>query len=58
MDASVSTYTCTYTIAKALFTVIIEDKAEIVRDTIETAGFEILEVNHLGEWAGIVARKK
>lgn len=36
---------------------IIEDKAELVRDAIEVAGFEILEVNHLGEWAGIVARR-
>lgn len=36
---------------------IIEDKAELVAKAIKDAGFEILEINHQGEWAGIVARK-
>lgn len=36
---------------------IIEDKAELVATKIKEAGFEILEINHQGEWAGIVARK-
>ena len=36
---------------------IIEDKADLVAAKIKEAGFEILEINHQGEWAGIVARK-
>lgn len=36
---------------------IIEDKADLVAEKIKEAGLEVLEVNHQGEWAGIVARK-
>lgn len=36
---------------------IIEDKAELVAAKIKEVGFEVLEINHQGEWAGIVARK-
>lgn len=35
---------------------IIDDKEEIVAKTIRDAGFEILRIDHLGEWVGIVAR--
>lgn len=37
---------------------IIEDKEEVVKAAIEGAGFEILEINHQGEWVGIIARNK
>lgn len=37
---------------------IIEDKEEVVKEAIEGAGFEILEINHQGEWVGIIARNK
>lgn len=36
---------------------IIEDKAELVAKAIEDAGLTVLEINHQGEWAGIVAKK-
>ncbi len=37
---------------------IIDFKEEAVTDAIQSAGFEILEINHQGEWVGITARKK
>ena len=36
---------------------IIDMKEEVVKKAIEEAGLEVLEVNHQGEWVGIVARK-
>lgn len=36
---------------------IIDDKEETVVSAIKAAGFEILEVNHQGEWVSVVARK-
>lgn len=36
---------------------IIDDKEQTVVDAVEAAGLEVLEVNHQGEWVGIVARK-
>ncbi len=36
---------------------IIDDKETYVKDAFEEKGFEILEINHQGEWVGIVARK-
>lgn len=36
---------------------IINTKEEEVKNAIEAAGLEVLEVNHQGEWVGIVARK-
>lgn len=36
---------------------IIDMKEEVVKKAIEDAGLEVLEVNHQGEWVGIVARK-
>ncbi len=36
---------------------IIDDKEQTVVDAIKAAGLEVLEVNHQGEWVGVVARK-
>ncbi len=36
---------------------IIDFKEEPVKDALQKAGFEILEVNHMGEWVGIIAKK-
>ncbi|MBR2275739.1 MAG: 50S ribosomal protein L11 methyltransferase [Lachnospiraceae bacterium] len=35
---------------------IIDEKEELVVSAVKGAGFEILEVNRLGEWVGVVAR--
>ncbi len=37
---------------------IIDDKEQTVVDAVKAAGLEVLEVNHQGEWVGVVARKK
>ena len=37
---------------------IIDFKENDVKAALEAAGFEIVEVNHQGEWVGITARKK
>jgi len=37
---------------------IIDFKEEEVKTTMKKAGFEILEINHQGEWVNITARKK
>ena len=36
---------------------IIEDKETVVTEAVKTAGLEVLEVNHQGEWVSVVARK-
>ena len=36
---------------------IIEDKEQVVVDAVKSAGLEVLEVNHQGEWVSVVARK-
>ena len=36
---------------------IIDDKEQTVVDAVKAAGLEVLEVNHQGEWVGVVARK-
>lgn len=36
---------------------IIEDKEQVVVDAVKAAGLTVLEVNHQGEWVGVVARK-
>lgn len=36
---------------------IIDDKEEIVKKAVETAGLEILEVTYQGEWVSVTARK-
>ncbi|MGN0170047.1 MAG: 50S ribosomal protein L11 methyltransferase [Lachnospiraceae bacterium] len=36
---------------------IIDFKEEPVKEALQEAGFEIMEVNHMGEWVGIVAGK-
>ena len=36
---------------------IIDDKEQTVLQAVKAAGLEVLEVNHQGEWVGIVARK-
>ncbi|MCR5234277.1 MAG: 50S ribosomal protein L11 methyltransferase [Lachnospiraceae bacterium] len=36
---------------------IIEDKEQEVTEAVKEAGFEVLEVNHQGEWVSITARK-
>lgn len=36
---------------------IIEAKEETVRQAVESAGLTVLEVNHLGEWVSVTARK-
>lgn len=36
---------------------IIDDKEQTVVQAVEAAGLEVLEVNHQGEWVGVVARK-
>ena len=36
---------------------IIDDKEQAVADAIRAAGFEIIEIDHQGEWVGITARK-
>lgn len=36
---------------------IIDDKEQIVLEAVKAAGLGVLEVNHQGEWVGIVARK-
>ncbi len=36
---------------------IIDDKEQTVLEAVKAAGLEVLEVNHQGEWVGIVARK-
>ncbi len=36
---------------------IIDDKEEVVANAMKDAGFEILSINHQGEWVGISARK-
>lgn len=36
---------------------IIDDKEQTVVDAVKAAGLEVLEVNHHGEWVGVVARK-
>lgn len=37
---------------------IIDDKEEAVKEAVEAAGMEILEVGHQGEWVSVTARKK
>ncbi len=37
---------------------IIDDKEEAVISAVEAAGFQVLEVDHQGEWASVVARKE
>lgn len=37
---------------------IIDDKEQTVRDAVEKAGLEILEVTYQGEWVSVTARKK
>ena len=37
---------------------IIDDKEQTVRDVVEKAGLEILEVTYQGEWVSVTARKK
>lgn len=36
---------------------IIEDKEDTVRQAVEAAGLTVIEVNHLGEWVSVTARK-
>ena len=36
---------------------IIEEKEETVVEAVKSAGFEVLEVNHQGEWVSVTARK-
>ena len=36
---------------------IIDFKENEVKEALEQAGFEILEVNHQGEWVNVTARK-
>ena len=36
---------------------IIDDKEQTVVDAVKAAGFEVLEVNHQGEWVSVTARK-
>ena len=36
---------------------IIDDKEQTVRDAVEKAGLEILEVTYQGEWVSVTARK-
>ena len=36
---------------------IIENKEETVRQAVEAAGLTVHEVNHLGEWVSVTARK-
>ena len=36
---------------------IIEEKEETVVEAVKAAGFEVLEVNHQGEWVSVTARK-
>ena len=37
---------------------IIDDKEEAVKEAVEAAGMEILEIGHQGEWVSLTARKK
>lgn len=37
---------------------IIDDKEEAVKEAVEAAGMEILEIGHQGEWVSVTARKK
>ena len=37
---------------------IIDDKEEAVKEAVEAAGMEILEIGHRGEWVSVTARKK
>lgn len=37
---------------------IIDDKEQTVRDAVEAAGLELLEVTYQGEWVSVTARKK
>ena len=37
---------------------IIDEKETLVHQALEKAGFEVLSVNHQGEWVGMTARKK
>ena len=36
---------------------IIEEKEETVVEAVKSAGLEVLEVNHQGEWVSVTARK-
>ena len=36
---------------------IIDDKEDVVKEAVQAAGLELLEVNYQGEWVGITARK-
>ena len=36
---------------------IIDDKENVVREAVESAGLEILEVTYQGEWVSVTARK-
>ena len=36
---------------------IIDDKESVVREAVQAAGLELLDVNYQGEWVGITARK-
>ena len=36
---------------------IIEDKEDVVVESVKEAGLEVLEVNHQGEWVSVTARK-
>lgn len=36
---------------------IIDDKEDVVKEAVQAAGLELLDVNYQGEWVGITARK-
>ena len=36
---------------------IIDDKEAVVKEAVQAAGLELLDVNYQGEWVGITARK-
>ena len=36
---------------------IIDDKEQVVKEAVEKAGMELLEINHQGEWVNVTARK-
>lgn len=36
---------------------IIEEKETVVKDAVQAAGLEVLEVTHQGDWVSVTARK-
>ena len=50
-------YQCTKEQGVLITSGIIDFKENEVKEALEQAGFEILEVNHQGEWVNITARK-